>query len=79
TGGRAILVSLGGLTVSGALTMPMLLFLALGIYFGEVLGATLAGLGSVLYGVVLFRVGYRWAQSAVVERRFHLLEALDRA
>lgn len=79
TGGRAILVSLGGLAVSGALTMPMLVLLALGIYFGEAWGATFAGLGSLLYGGVLFRFGFAWAKSAVVERRFQLLESLDRA
>lgn len=76
--GGAIGVSLLGLVVSGALTVPMLVAAAVGYYFGETLGVTLAAAGSVLYGVVLFRAGFQWAQSAVVQRQFHLLDVLDR-
>jgi ABC-2 type transport system permease protein len=78
TAGRAIAVSLGGLAVSGALTTPMIVVMGVALYLGGARWATLAGVVAVTYAAVLFRFGFRWAQSAVVERQFLMLEALDR-
>lgn len=78
TAGRAIAVSLGGLAVSGGLTAPVIVVLALAMYFGGAWGATVAALAGLVYAIVLFRVGFHWAQSALAANQLQILELLDR-
>ncbi|MGA7272595.1 MAG: hypothetical protein WB239_16095, partial [Acidimicrobiia bacterium] len=76
--GRAIVVSLVGLAVSSALTLPAAAALGLAILLAGALASTLAALAGVCYAALLFRFAYRWARSEVFARRLILVEVLDR-
>ncbi len=76
-GGRALLVSLAGLAVSGVLSGPVVVTVALAALFGGAVSATLAAAGGLVYSALLYRVTCRWAGTLVEERRFHLIDALD--
>ena len=76
--GRAIVVSLVGLAVSSALTVPAAAVVGLAIFFAGALATTLAALVGVCYAALLFRFAYRWARNEVFARRLILVEVLDR-
>lgn len=75
--GRAIGTSILGLAAAGALTAPILVVTGVAYYFGESPGATVAAAAAVVYAMVLFRAGFQWARTAVIQRQFDLLEVLD--
>lgn len=76
--GRAVVVSLIGLAVSGALTGPVVLATGFATYLGGPGPATVAAMGGVVYAGVLFSVALNCARGLVIERRFELLRVLDK-
>lgn len=78
-GGRALLVSMAGLAVSGVLSGPPVAAVVAGAWLGGPTMATFAALGGLVYGAVLYRFTRQWARTLVSERRFVLIEALDQS
>ncbi|MFP5331516.1 MAG: hypothetical protein ACLGHX_04010, partial [Acidimicrobiia bacterium] len=76
--GGAFLATMIGLGVSGLLTVPPLLAIGVPAAFSRPLWSTVAAAISVAYSVWIYRVAIRRAAALAHERRFKLLETLDR-
>jgi ABC-2 type transport system permease protein len=77
--GGAFVATMLGIMVSGLLTVPPLLAVAVPAFLSQPLWATVAAAGSVGYAVVVYRVAVRRAAAFADDRRFKLLETLDGA
>lgn len=75
--GAVLLWSMGGLAALGILHIPPVVALLVGGWLGEVVGATLAGIGSFLYASLVYAASWRLVCRLAESRSLVLLDALD--
>lgn len=76
--GGAFLATMIGIGISGLLTVPPLLAVGVTAAFSLPLWSTVAAAVSVGYGVWIYRIAIRRATALAHDRRFKLLDMLDR-